>query len=70
MRYANGCNPVKVHNNTLWHNMPLVYKVTHTGGEFLLTSESRIDYKATIELLKKNGYKRPYITYIGRDVSM
>ena len=57
-------------NSTLWHNMPLVYKVTHEGGDFLLTSESRINYKATIELLKKNGYKRPYITYIGHDVSM
>ena len=57
-------------NSTLWHNMPLVYKVTHEGGDFLLTSESRINYKATIELLKKHGYKRPYITYIGHDVSM
>lgn len=57
-------------NSTLWHNMPLVYRVTHEGGAFLLTSESRIDYKATIELLKKNGYKRPFITYIGHDVSM
>ena len=57
-------------NSTIWHNMPLVYKVTHEGGEFLLTSESRIDYKSTIELLKKNGYKCPYITYTGHDVTI
>ena len=60
----------KKDNTTRWHNMPLVYKVSHEGGAFLLTSENRIDYKATIELLKKNGYKRPFITYIGHDVSM
>ena len=59
----------KKDNSTIWHNMPLVYKVTHAGGEFYLTSDSRIDYKATIELLKNNGYKRPYITYIGHDVT-
>ena len=70
MRYANGCNPFKTHNNTLWNSLQLVYKVTHADGEFLLTSEGRINYKATIELLKQNGYKRPYITFIGRDVTM
>ena len=57
-------------NGTLWHNMPLVYKVTHDGGEFLLTSENRLDYKSTIKLLQENGYKSPYITYIGHDVTI
>jgi len=64
-----GHNPFKK-DNTSWGKMPLAFKVTHAGGSFILTSETRIDYKATIELLKKNGYKRPYITYIGRDVSI
>lgn len=60
----------KTDNSTFWHNMPLLYKVTHDGGAFYLTSDTSINYKATIELLKKNGYKRPFITYIGHDVSM
>lgn len=59
----------KKDNSTFWHNMPLLYKVTHENGEFFLTSDTGINYKATIELLKKNGYKRPYITYIGHDVT-
>ena len=68
--YGNlGHNPFK-RDNTAWSNMPLAFKVTHADGELILTSETRIDYKATIELLKQNGYKRPFITYIGRDVSM
>ena len=64
-----GRNPFKK-DHTTWNSLPLVYKVTHANGDFLMTSESRIDYKATIELLKKNGYKRPFITFIGRDVSI
>lgn len=71
MRYYGGLghNPFK-NDCTSWSSLPLVYKVTHEGGAFLLTSESRIDYKETIALLKQNGYKRPFITFIGRDVSI
>lgn len=64
-----GHNPFK-RDNTAWNSRPLVFKVTHEGGAFYLTSETRINYKDTIELLKQNGYKRPYITFIGRDVTM
>jgi len=68
--YTYGRNPFKKDHTTLWSNAPLAFKVTHAGGSFILTSETRIDYKETIELLKKQGYERPFITYIGRDVSM
>jgi len=70
MRYRYGQNPFKVHSNTLWHGRPNVYKVTHQDGEFFLTSDDRLNYKETIALLKEQGYKNPYITYIGRDVAM
>ena len=64
-----GHNPFK-RDCTRWHSMPNVYKVTHAGGEFLLTSNGRLNYSETLELLRKQGYKKPFITYIGKDVSM
>ena len=70
MMYRYGMNPFKAHNNTLWDDMPKAYKVTHEDGDFILTSRGRLDYKETIRLLKEQGYKKPFITYIGRDVTV
>ena len=70
MRYRYGRNPFKYHNTTAWCDMPKVYKVTHEDGDFLLTSSGRLNYKETIQLLKEQGYKKPFITYIGKDVTM
>lgn len=70
MRYKYGQNPFKVHSGTFWSARPNAYKVTHADGEFILTSPDRIDYRETVKILKEQGYKRPYITYIGRDVAM
>ena len=69
MRYGHGHNPFKP-QRTAWHDMPKAYRVTHDDGEFILTSPDRLDYRSTIQLLKEQGYKHPYITYIGKDVSM
>ena len=70
MRYQYGMNPFKTHNNTLWSAMPNLYKVTHEDGEFMLTSIDRLDYKETLQILRDQGYKHPYITYIGKDVTI
>ena len=70
MAYKYGRNPFKPHNNTMWSGLPGLYKVTHEDGEFLLTASGRLDYRETIRLLKDQGYKKPFITYIGRNAAI
>ena len=57
----NGCN--------IWVTTPNVYKVTTAQKDFLIRSYSRIDYKATLRELYKQGYTNIVITYLGRDVT-